>query len=61
MKSEKLVIDQLGKWLCRDMEKSLHGARERDGPLSTSEEEKIAMIIEVAVRIQYYRDNCINT
>ena len=51
----KKVIDDLGEWLCRDMEKSLVQAHE--GIMSTDRAEKVALIRDVAERIQWYRDN----
>lgn len=51
---ERAVVDDLGEWLCRDMEKS---AAKED--LFTARIQMYAIINDVARRIQFYRDNCL--
>lgn len=61
MKNEKQIIDDLGEWLCMDMEKALVRALDPRLPLSTDRSEKILFIRDVAERIKFYRDNCLDT
>lgn len=64
MKTERQIIDELGEWLCTDMETSLAKAEEQDGyrkgTMSTYNGAIMDNIRDVAKRIKYYRDNCID-
>jgi len=57
MKTEKEIIDDLGNWLCRDMEKDIQFENLDHGLPPTHQMEKQLMIREVAKRIKFYRDN----
>jgi len=59
MKTEKEIINELGEWLCNDMEKSLYKHIRPDFPLSTRYATVIENINDVAKRISYYRDHCL--
>jgi hypothetical protein len=61
MEIEKQVIDDLGNWLCRDMEKEIQFGNLEQGLLSTYQMEKQKMIREVSKRIKFYRDNVLLT
>jgi hypothetical protein len=61
MKVEKKIIDDLGDWLCRDMEKEIQFSNLEQGLPSTHQMEKQQMIREVAKRIKFYRDNVLLT
>lgn len=61
MKTERQIIDELGEWLCRDMERAIVKALDHNSPLSTDRAEKIQIIKDVAKRIRFYRDNCLET
>ena len=49
------VINDLGEWLCRDMEKAL--IRGYGDIMPTDRANKLVLIRDVAERIQWYRDN----
>lgn len=58
MKSEIEIIDDLGEWLCRDMELEVSKIRGGDkGIPSTAYMGKLTIIKEVGDRIKFYRDN----
>ena len=59
--TEKQIIDDLGEWLCRDMEKDVQISNENHGLPPTHQMENQVMIRHVAKRIQFYRDNCIKS
>lgn len=63
MKTELEIIDELGEWLCRDMEKALAKQEDYDGyrgPISTYGAAERQNIKNVADRIQYYKTNCLD-
>ena len=60
MKTEKEIIDDLGNWLCTDMEKAVHRNSRHDGPISTNQMAMLDLISDVAERIKFYRDNVLN-
>jgi len=57
MKTEKQIIDELGEWLCTDMEKDLAKSMDRGGIPPTADMEKRAIIRDVAKRIHWYAAN----
>lgn len=59
MKTEKEIIDNLGNWLCTDMERELARNSASSGLPPTSDIEKRKLIRDVADRIKWYRDNII--
>ena len=61
MKTEREIIDSLGEWLCIDMEKALIKSSDPRLPLSTDRAEKTLLIRDVAERIKFYIDNCLDT
>lgn len=60
MKTEKQIINELGEWLCRDMEKDIVMENERRGLPSIADMEKIIIVQDVARRIHWYIDNVID-
>jgi hypothetical protein len=61
MKTEREIIDALGEWLCRDMEKDLKKAADPRLPISTQTAQGMAVISEVAARIKYYKEHCLDS
>ncbi len=59
MKTEKEIINELGEWLCNDMEKSLFKHISPGFPLSTQYDSGIETIKDVSERITFYRDHCL--
>jgi len=56
--SKKEIIDQLGEWLCKDMQKDLVAKGGYDTGLPSTEYfNKVGLVKEVAERIKFYRDN----
>ena len=53
MKTEKQIIDELGEWLCKDLERELTKANLPFTELT----EKLGTLHKIAERIQWYRDN----
>jgi len=60
MKTERQIIDDLGNWLCTDMEKDLVKNNDMARLPPTADMEKRLLITEVAKRIQWYRDNMLD-
>ncbi len=59
MKTEKEIINELGEWLCNDMEKSLFKHISPKRPLSARYDKGIENIKDVSKRITFYRDHCL--
>ena len=62
MKTDRQIIDELGEWLCRDMEKDLAKQEEMDGYrrgcVSTYHASAVANMHDIAGRIRWYAENC---
>lgn len=59
MKTEKEIIDDLGNWLCANMERELARNSASLCLPPTADIEKRKLILDVADRIKWYRDNII--
>lgn len=57
MKTERQIIDDLGEWLCRDMEKGLVKSNDMARLPPIADMNKFNIIRDVSRRIQWYRDN----
>ena len=60
MKTEKDIIDDLGEWLCKDMERTLLKAVNPRMPPSIDKVQNLMLIRDAIERIRFYRDNCLN-
>lgn len=59
MKTEKEIIDELGDWLCTDMEKDLVRDQDGDGKMLMDTEygRKLDIIRAVGEKIHWYANN----
>jgi len=55
MKTERQIIDELGEWLCSDLERTLK--IKYPGRTSMTYSNDIAVVHNMGERIKYYRDN----
>ena len=60
MKTERQIVDDLGDWLCTDMEKEIAKSDCEAGLPSTASMAQRALIIDVARRIKWYAENCVS-
>ena len=56
-RTEKQTIDALGEWLCKQLELDVA----KDGKLLTEASSQHLMIRDIAKKIRWYRDNCLDS
>lgn len=59
-KTERQVIDELGEWLCTDIEKDIVKSNDAARIPPSADMEKIEIIKDIAKRIHWYKENCLD-
>ena len=60
-RTEKQTIDALGEWLCKQMELDMVTNSQLNGMLTTESFTQLLVIKDIAEKIRWYRDNCLDS